>query len=84
MKGYLGKSSPSAVRLLSAGTTQTGQAPDGQSTTLKDKVRTFLADNPDVAEMSVRDVVIALRTAGVNAGRTTVSEVLQERKQIQV
>jgi hypothetical protein len=61
VKGYLGKSSPSAVRLLSAGNVQTGQAPDGQSTTLKDKVRTFLADNPDVAELSVRDVVIALR-----------------------
>jgi hypothetical protein len=76
VKGYLGKSSPSAVQLLSAGSVQTGQTPDGQNITRKDKVRTFLADNPEVAEMSVRDMVIALRTAGINAGRTTISEVL--------
>jgi hypothetical protein len=47
-------------------------------------VHTFLADNPDVAGMSIHDAIIALRTAGINAGRTTVSEVLQERKQIRV
>jgi hypothetical protein len=49
VKGYLGKSSPSA------GIVQTGQSPDGQNPTVKDRMRTFLADNPELAESPYSD-----------------------------
>ncbi len=81
VKGYLGTGTPSAVRSLSAGTGQTGQGADGQANTVKNQVRAYLVANPDVEAQTVRDVVSALQVAGIKAGRTTVSEVLKERKQ---
>ncbi|MBZ0283109.1 MAG: hypothetical protein K8L97_20395 [Anaerolineae bacterium] len=89
VRGYLGKGNLSGVRLLSAPSGQSGQATNGQNGhqankqegTVKGRVSTYLAENPDLAQLSVNQVLSALRSAGVQAGRTTVAEVLQERKQ---
>jgi hypothetical protein len=93
VRGYLGKgSSPtSGVRLLSAPRGQNGHAPNGQygnSTNgqnggVKQGIRAFLDANPGVDQQSINQVLVALKEAGVQAGRTTVGEVLQERKQHQ-
>jgi hypothetical protein len=77
VKGYLGVRASSGVRLLSAGNEQ---GANGQPNSAKSRVRAFLETNPDIAEQSVNNVLSALRTAGVQAGRTTVAEVLQEFK----
>jgi hypothetical protein len=47
---------------------------------VKASVRAHLDANPDLEHMSVNQVLAALKEVGVQAGRTTVSEVLQERK----
>ena len=41
----------------------------------------ILDANPDLDQLSINQVLSALKNAGVQAGRTTVAEVLQERKQ---
>jgi hypothetical protein len=51
------------------------------TTTVKSRVRAFLAANPDIADQSINQVGEALTAAGIKAGRTTVAEVLKEVKQ---
>jgi hypothetical protein len=85
VKGYLAKGSPSAVRLLSAPSASTGQGAneqaDTRALTAKERVRSYLDTHPDLTQLSLSQVVTALKSAGVQAGRTTIAEVLQERKQ---
>jgi hypothetical protein len=50
------------------------------TSTVKGRVRAFLTANPHMAEQSVNNVVEALHAAGIQAGRTTVAEVLKESK----
>ncbi len=87
VKGYLAKGNPFGVRQLSAPNGQRGQngqsanGRNGHKGSVKDYVRTYLDANPDQVQLSVNQVLSALNNAGVKAGRTTVAEVLQERKQ---
>lgn len=81
VKGYLGRGSSSGVRLLSAGSEQkTNEQPSG----VKGKVRAYLAANPDAAQMSINQLLSALNEQGVQAGRTTVAEVLREVKKLSI
>ena len=80
VKGYLGSSS---VRLLSAParqSEQTGQSPNGRGETVKERVRAYIAEHPEIEQMSVTYALRTLNAAGVQVGRTTVGEVLAERK----
>lgn len=89
VRGYLGKGSTSGVRLLSAGSGQTGQeanghnghSPNRQNGTVKQGIRAFLDEHPGLDQQSINDVLSVLKEAGVQAGRTSVSEVLAERKE---
>jgi hypothetical protein len=83
VRGYLGKGSgqASGVRLLSAPNRQNGQPADGQSGRVKAGVHAYLDANPGLDQLSVNQVLVRLKTVGVKAGRTTVAEVLQDRKQ---
>ncbi len=94
VRGYLGKGSTSVsvVRMLSAPSEQSGQGGHGanghnghganrQNGSVKQGVRAFLDANPGLDQQSINDVLSALKGAGVQAGRTSVAEVLQERKQ---
>ena len=81
VKGYLGTGRSSPVRLLSTGTGQsghTGHRSEGGS--VKKHVSEYLEAHPDLEERSVNQVLSALQTAGVKAGRTSVAEVLAERR----
>jgi hypothetical protein len=53
-----------------------------QDSTVKSRVHTYLDANPDYAQLSVNQVLASLKEANVQAGRTTVADVLQERKVI--
>lgn len=80
VKGYLGSAS---VRLLSASTGQSehsGQGTNGRGESVKDRVRAYLTDHPEIREMSVNQALVTLKSGGVQAGRTTVAEVLAEIK----
>lgn len=85
-RGYLGKGSTSAVRQLSAPTGQPSengqsrQGPSGQTGTVKASVRAYLDANPGLDQQSVNQVLATLKQSGVQVGRTTVADVLQERK----
>jgi hypothetical protein len=86
VEGYLGAANPSGVRFLSAPNGQSGQTANGQQENgggVKASVRAHLDANHDLEQLSVNQVFAALKEAGVQAGRTTISEVLQERKQRQ-
>jgi hypothetical protein len=88
VRGYLGNGSVSAVRQLSAPTGQSGQNghagqengqhESGQAGSVKARVHAYLDTLPDHAALSVNQVLAALKDSGVQAGRTTVAEVLQE------
>jgi hypothetical protein len=81
VRGYLGKGNTSGIRMRSALSARSGQGePSGR---VKERVRAYLDANPDLEQLSVNQVLAALRDAGVQAGHTTVSEVLQERRQPQ-
>jgi len=81
VRGYLGKGSVSGVRLLSAPNGQNGQEANGQANNgVKANVRAYLADNPQVAQMTVNQLLSVLNEQGVRAGRTTVAEALKEAK----
>jgi hypothetical protein len=83
VRGYLGKGNVSAVRQLSAPSGQeTGQHPSGQGSTVKVRVHAYLDAHPDLVQLSVNQVLTALKDAGVQVGRTTVADVLQERKAV--
>lgn len=82
VKGYLGTGQSSSVRLLSAGTGQSeqrGHRTNGRNG-VKERVREHLDSNPDLETLSVNQVLSELTSAGVRAGRTTVAEVLAERR----
>jgi hypothetical protein len=90
VRGYLGKGSGqvSAVRQLSAPTGQNGQesgqqtnGQSGRNGQVKAGVHAYLNTHPELYQLSVNQVLAKVREAGINAGRTTVAEVLQERKQ---
>ncbi len=83
VKGYLASANPPSVRLLSAPSEQAGQSEhsnNGHNGSVKAKVRAFLDENPDIAHGSINQVHVLLTEAGVDVGRTTVAEVLQERR----
>ena len=44
------------------------------------EIKTYLANNPEAAQMSVNQLLSVLSDQGVRAGRTTVSEALKEAK----
>jgi hypothetical protein len=86
VRGYLGRGSSSGVRLLSAPNTENGQQVNGQNGhggRVKASVHAHLDANPDVEQLFVNQVLAQLQAANIKAGRTTVAEVLQERKQAQ-
>ena len=91
VRGYLGKGSMSAsgVRQLSAPTgqpdtseqnAQSGLVATRHDGSVKASVRAYLDANPGLDKLSVNQVLATLKTAGVQAGRTTLADVLQERK----
>ncbi|MEO8613183.1 MAG: hypothetical protein ABI690_35155 [Chloroflexota bacterium] len=95
VRGYLGKGIVSAVRQLSAPSGQNGQngqnghsghsgQENGQVGSVKARVHAYLDTRPDLAELSVNQALAALKDAGVQAGRTTVADVLQERESVKV
>lgn len=92
VRSYIGRGSTPGVRLLSARNGQSGQprheangqngnGADNYNGSVKQGVRAFLDANPGLDEQSINQVLTALKDAGIQGGRTTVSEVLQERKQ---
>jgi hypothetical protein len=95
VKAYLGRSRTrtSRIRPPSAGRGQNGQPgrngqsgqPNGRRTNgrygqVKDAVRAHLDAHPELEPLSVNQVLAHLQDAGIQAGRTSVAEVLQERK----
>ncbi len=90
VRGYLGKGSVSAsgVRLLSTSSGHNGQSANGRHEHradthyggVKQNVRVFLDEHPGLDQLSVNQVLATLREAGLQAGRTTVAEVLHEVK----
>lgn len=79
MRGYIGKGSVYAVRQLSA---PSGSHPNGQAVSVKARVHAYLEANPSLEQLSVNQVLLVLKDAGVQAGRTTVADVLHERKPV--
>lgn len=83
VKGYLASANPPGVRLLSSPSEQAGQnghRANGQMRSVKARVYEFLDDNPGLDQQSINQVLSVLQTAGIKVGRTSVAEVLQERK----
>lgn len=82
VKGYLVTGRPSAVRLLSEGNGQAGQRGHraNEYGGVKERVREYLDTYPELEGRSVNQVLSELHSAGVKAGRTTVAEVLAERR----
>jgi hypothetical protein len=80
VKGYLARSSPLPVQLVSAGSEQRGQLPNSSPDSTKGRVRAYLDMHPELTQQSINQVWAALQTSGVIVGRTTVAEVLQERR----
>jgi len=75
VNGYLDSGNPSGIRMLSAPNGQKGHK-TGEGG-VNGQVRKHMDANPDLAQLSVNQGLSALRSAGVQAGRTTVAEVLQ-------
>jgi hypothetical protein len=89
VRGYLGKGSLSAVRQLSAlsghpghSGQENGRHPNGQTGSVKARVHAYLDANPNLEQLSVNQVLTALKEVNVRAGRTTIADVLQERKSV--
>jgi hypothetical protein len=82
VRGYLGKGSMSPVRQLSAWSGQAGHSgqENGQRGNVKACVHAYLDTNPGHEAFSINQLLATLKDAGVQAGRTTVADVLQERK----
>jgi hypothetical protein len=80
VKAYLGTDKVSAVRSVSAPSGQTGHRTNGQNGQLKSRVRSHLDAHPEMDGISINQVLAELQDAGVQVGRTTVAEVLQERR----
>jgi hypothetical protein len=72
--------------MLSAPNTENGQQANGQnghSGRVRANIHAHLDANPDLEQLSVNQVLAQLHAANIKAGRTTVAEVLQERKNSQ-
>lgn len=85
VRGYIGgrNNLSHAVHLLSAPNGRSEyltERPNGQGESVKSRVSAYLDANPNLTKLSVNQVHSALKNAGVQAGRTTVGKVLQERK----
>ncbi|MCC7451629.1 MAG: hypothetical protein IT324_29750 [Anaerolineae bacterium] len=85
VKGYLGTGgvqlSVQTVRALSEGSVQAEQRANGQvSSGAKAKVYAYLAEHPEAAQLSVNQLLSVLHEQGVQAGRTTVAEVLRKTR----
>jgi hypothetical protein len=90
VRGYLGKGNPSAIRQLSAPNGQTRQTVQGsghptngqtgRNGQIKASVHAYLDSHPSLEALSVNQVLTALKEAGIQAGRTTVADVLQKRR----
>ncbi len=79
VKGYLSAGSSPTVRALSAGTAQPAHdAQENATSGTKANIRTYLAANPDVGQLSINQVLTVLRERGIRTSRTTVAEVLRE------
>ena len=81
VKGYLTSARPSGVRALSAGSEQRGQPNGRQSDSMKNMLRRYLDEHSDAEQLSVNQLWDRLQSEGVRVGRTSVAEVLKERKQ---
>ncbi|MEM9951061.1 MAG: hypothetical protein AAF846_05640 [Chloroflexota bacterium] len=85
VEGYLG-SPASPVRSLSAESAQqilsapNAQITHAQPESVKSRIRAHLAEHPELLELSVNGVLSALNEHGVQAGRTSVAEVLREHR----
>ena len=79
VKGYLTPSGrPSAVHLLSAPSGQGERTTQNNGNGVRAKVKAYMMEHPEIAEMSVSRALEAVRLADIQAGRTTVAEVLQD------
>ena len=81
VKGYLTSARPSGVRALSAGNEQGGQPTGQRPDSMKNVLRRYLDDHTEAEQLSVNQLWERLQSEGVRVGRTTVAEVLKERKQ---
>ena len=81
VKGHLMSARSSSVRALSAGSEQAGQ-PNGQRPdSMKNVLQRYLDEHEEAAQLSVNQLWEHLQSEGVRVGRTSVSEVLKERRQ---
>jgi hypothetical protein len=62
---------------------QPGQPATPRTSNVKSRVRAYLDANPGLDQLSINQVFATLKQSGVQAGRTTVADVLQERKQVE-
>ncbi len=62
---------------------QPGQPAAPRTSNVKARVRVYLNTNPGLDQFSVNQVLATLKKSGVQAGRTTVADVLQERRQVE-
>ncbi len=81
VKGYLTSARPSDVRVLSAGSEQCGQLNGQRSDSMKNMLRRYLDEHSDAEQLSVNQLWDRLQSEGVRVGRTSVAEVLKQRKQ---
>ncbi len=81
MKGYLTSARPSGVRALSAGTEQGLQANGHRPDSMKNVLRGYLDEHVEAEQLSVNQLWERLQSEGVRIGRTSVAEVLKERRQ---
>ena len=83
VKGYLGRASSFAVRTVSAPSGQNGHSANGHLGSVKERVRSYITEHPELQQLSVNQLLSVLQEAGVQAGRTTVAEVLQEWRHLE-
>ena len=88
VRGYLGRGNLSGVRTLSEvsgqradeQSEQPSSTANGHKARVKEQVRAYLDAHPGLDQNSINRVMTTLKEAGVQAGRTTIGEVLQARK----
>ncbi len=81
VKGYLSAGSPFGVRSLSAGSGQAEQANGQAAPSMKSTLRRYLDEHEEAVQLSVNQLWERLQSEGIRVGRTSVAEVLKERKQ---
>ncbi len=80
VKGYLTSARPSGVPALSAGSEQGGQTNGQRPDSMKNVLRRYMDEHSDAEQLSVSQLWERLQSEGVRVGRTSVAEVLKERK----